>query len=285
MHEIHLMKLAYHTYAFGGRSWLPAWTLEEALRLTAELGFQGLELAACRPHGWPADLGQERRRALRRLAADWGLAFSAICPTAVNHNLASPVPEERQDTVAYIVQCMDLALDLGTSTVIVNGGWTVQPYRREEARRWAIQGLASLAARAEARGAVLALENINSARADVVVTTRDVADVVSEVGSPSLRPMLDLYHLYLEGEEPVEAIEHLGRCPAYVHFSDAKQAGRARVAPGLGELPWTRILSALRSAGYDGWLAYEIWGDDPVVLGRQAMSFLIGQLIAVNGGP
>lgn len=278
------MKLAYHTYAFGGRSWLPAWTLEEALRLTAELGFQGLELAACRPHGWPADLGQQRRQTLRRLAADCGLAFSAICPTAVNHNLASPVPEERQDTVAYIVQCMELALDLGTSTVVVNAGWTVQPYRREETRRWAVEGLASLAARGESRGVVLALENINSARADVVVTSQDLADVVSEVGSPALQPMLDLYHLYLEGENLAEAIGHLGRCPAYVHFSDATRVRRARVAPGLGELPWTSILWALWDAGYDGWLAYEIWGDDPMALGRQAVSFLTGQLIAVSGG-
>lgn len=37
------------------------------------------------------------------------------------------------------------------------------------------------------------------------------------------------------------------------------------------------ILSALEGAKYTGWLAYEIWGDDPFTLGRQAVSFLAGQ--------
>jgi sugar phosphate isomerase/epimerase len=87
------MKIAYHTYAFGGRSWLPAWTIEEALRMTAEAGFDGLELAACRPHGWPADLNPARRRELVQLAATHGLAFSAVCLNQPNHNIASPVPE------------------------------------------------------------------------------------------------------------------------------------------------------------------------------------------------
>jgi hypothetical protein len=38
-----MWKVAFHIYAFGGRYWLPAWTLEEVIRLTAEMGFEGLE--------------------------------------------------------------------------------------------------------------------------------------------------------------------------------------------------------------------------------------------------
>lgn len=271
------MKLAFHTYAFGGRSWLPAWTLDEALRLTAELGFDGLELAARRPHGWPSDLDAARRQAIRRLAADSGLAFSAVCPTAVNHNIASPVAEERKGTVSYFVECLDLALDLGCHTIVVNGGWSVQPHRRDEAWRWATEGLATAAQEAERRDVVLALENINGRRADVVVTSHDVATMVNEVGSPALQPMIDFYHLYLENENPLEAIERLGPHLAYVHFLDARRTDRARVAPGWGEMPLSDILSALRQVGYDGWLGFEIWGDDPLTLGRQAVSFFAEQ--------
>ena len=272
-----MLKLAFHTYAFGGRSWLPAWTLDEALRLTAEMGFDGLELAACRPHGWPSDLDAARRRVIRRLAADSGLAFSAVCPTAVNHNIASPVAEERKDTVSYFVECLDLALDLGCHTIVVNGGWSVQPHGRDEAWRWATEGLATAAQEAERRDVVLALENINSRRADVVVTGHDIAAMVNEVGSPALRPMIDFYHLHLEEENPLEAIERLGPHLAYVHFLDARRTDRARVAPGWGEMPLPDILSALRQVGYDGWLGVEIWGDDPLTLGRQAVSFFAEQ--------
>jgi hypothetical protein len=53
----------------------------------------------------------------------------------------------------------------------LNGGWSVQPHGREEAWRWAAEGLATVACEAERGGAVLALENTNSRRADLVVTS------------------------------------------------------------------------------------------------------------------
>jgi sugar phosphate isomerase/epimerase len=271
------LKLAFHTFAFGGRSWLPAWSLEEAIRLTAEMGFEGLELAACRPHGWPADLDAARRRVIRALAADSGLLFSAICPNSVNHNIASPIEEERAATVNYHIECLDLALDLGCHTVVVNGGWSVQPHGRDEAWRWAIEGLAAVAREAERRGAVLALENINSRRADVAMTSRYVALMVDEVASSALKPMIDFYHLHLEGEDPLEAIERFGADLAHIHFLDARRIDRARVAPGWGEAPLSDILAALGQVGYKGWLSVEIWGDDPLALGRQALSFFAEQ--------
>lgn len=272
-----MMKIAFHTCAFGARSWLPAWTLEEAIRLTAEMGFEGLELAACRPHGWPSDLNAQHRREMRKLAADSSLAFSTVGATSVNHNIASPMAEERRATVRYWVECVHLALDLGCSTVVVAGGWSVRPHGRDEAWRWAREGLAAVAREAEQRGVVLALENINSRRADVVVSSRDVATMIEEVGSPALRPMLDFYHLHLEAEDPFEAIERLGADLADVHFLDARRADRARVVPGLGEMPLPDILLALREVGYDGWLVVEIWGDDPLTLGRQAVRFFAEQ--------
>jgi len=279
-----MMHLAYHTFAFGGRSWLPSWTLDEAMRLTADLGFEGLELAACRPHAWPSDLDAVRRRAMRKLAADWDLAFSAICPNPVNHNVASPAAREREGTVRYLVECLDLAVDLESPIVRVDGGWSVHPHSRDDAWQWAAQGLATAAHQAERRGILLALENINSRRADVVVSSRDVAAMVDEVGSPALRPMIDLYHMYLEGDDPVEAIERLGSHLAYVHFLDARRSDRARVAPGWGEMPLADILSALQRVGYDGWLGVEIWGDDPLALGRQAVRFFAEQQPGQRGG-
>jgi protein FrlC len=267
------MKYAYHTYAFGGRSWLPAWTLEEAVRLTAEMGFDGLELAACRPHGWPWDLDQSRRREIRKLAVNNRLPFSAICPIQINQNIASPVPEERKNSVAYFIECLQLAVDLDCSTVVFGAGWSVNPHGRDESWYWAMEGLATVARDAERLGVVMALENINSRRSDVIVTSHDIEKMVIEVGSPSLQAMIDFYHLYLEGEDLMDAIDRLGPNLVYIHFLDALRESRARVSPGLGEMPLTEILAALDQIGYDGWLSVEIWGDDPIAIGNQAVKF------------
>jgi sugar phosphate isomerase/epimerase len=187
------------------------------------------------------------------------------------------VTEERKSTVGYLVECLDLALDLGCRTIVVNGGWSVQPYGRDEAWRWAAEGLAVVAHEAEHRDVAVALENINSQRADVVVTSRDVTAMVNEVGSLALRPMIDFYHLHLEGKDPLEAIDRFGDGLAYIHFLDARLADRARLAPGWGEMPLPAILAALRQVGYNDWLGYEIWGDDHLTLGRRAVSFFAEQ--------
>jgi protein FrlC len=267
------MRLAYHTYIFGGRSWLPSWTLEEAIRITAGLGFEGLELAACRPHGWPWDLNQARRSEIRRLATNSGLAFSGICPVQVNHNIASPFQEEREATISYLIECLHLASDLDCPTIVCGGGWSVEPHTREEAWEWTVDGLSKIAKEAEHLGVVMALENINSRRADVVVTSFDITEMVENVGSHALKPMIDLYHLYLEGENPLEVINRLGSNLAYVHFLDAIKKNRSRVPPGMGEMPLQEILLGLRDVGYDGWLSVEIWGDDPVAIGSQSVRF------------
>jgi len=282
------MKIAYHTYAFGGRSWMPSWTLEEALRLTSELGFEGIELAAWRPHAWPRDLDAARRHEMRRLAHQYHLEYSAICMVQVNHNIASPDAAERQDTLSYIQDCIDLAADLECRMVVVGGGWSVQPHQRADAWEWAVEGLAQAARYAEKRGVTLAVETINRQRADVIVSTGDVLAMIHAVGSPAMRPMMDFYHLHLEDEDPILAIQRLGKDLAYVHFLDARRANRSRQVLGKGEIPLDLILAALREAGYEGWLCVEIWGDDPVDIGKQTIqyyrSLLEGATLASGGG-
>ena len=278
------MKIAYHSYAFGGRSWMPSWTLEEAMRLTAEIGFDGIELAAWRPHAWPRDLDVARRQEMKDLARQYRLEYSAICMVQVNHNVASPVDAERRDSLVYLRDCIDLAADLECPIVVVGGGWSVQPHPRQAAWEWAGESLSQAARYAQERGITLALENINRQRADVIVSTDDMLEMMRVIGSPSIRPMLDFYHLHLEGEDPLQAIQRLGKDLAYTHFLDAHRANRSRQVLGKGEIPLGDILSALVDVGYNGWLCVEIWGDDPVETGKQTIHHYRDLLESVYSG-
>jgi D-psicose/D-tagatose/L-ribulose 3-epimerase len=239
--------------------------------MTGEIGFQGIELAAWRPHAWPRDLNAARRQELMSLARRYGLEYSAICMVQVNHNLASSVAAERQGSLGYLRDCIDLAVDLECPIVVVGGGWSIQPCSRQAAWDWAAESLVLAARYAEKRGILLALENINRQRADVIVSTADMLSMIREVASPALRPMLDFYHLHLEGEDPLLAVRQMGKDLVYAHFLDARRSNRSRQALGKGELPLALILSALEQAGYDGWLCAELWGDDPVEVGKQTM--------------
>ena len=252
---------------------MPSWTLEEAMRLTAEIGFDGIELAAWRPHAWPRDLDATRRQEMNSLARQYHLAYSAICMVQVNYNIASPIEAERRDSLDYIEECIDLAADLECPTVVVGGGWSVQPHQRLAAWEWAVECLCKAARYAHKRGILLALENINRQRADVVVSIDNMLEMIREIDSPSIRPMLDFYHLHLEGEDPLQAIRRLGKDLTYAHFLDARLANRSRQVLGKGELPLDTILSTLVEVGYNGWLCVEIWGDDPVDIGKQTIHY------------
>jgi D-psicose/D-tagatose/L-ribulose 3-epimerase len=205
------------------------------------------------------------------LARQHGLEYSAICMVQVNHNIASPLAAERQGSLLYLRDCIDLAADLECPVVVAGGGWSVRPHTRPAAWEWAAEVLERASRHAEKRGITLALENINRLRADVIVTIDDMLRMIGEIGSPCLRPMLDFYHLHLEGEDPIEAIRRLGKDLVYAHFLDARLANRSRQTPGGGETPLRDILATLVEVGYDGWLCAEIWGDDPLEIGKQTL--------------
>jgi len=267
------MKIAYHTFAFGGRSWLPSWTLEESLRLTSELGFDGLELGAVRPHGFPDDLSIAQRKQLLRHARAEKVEFAAICPISSNFNVASPIEGERNATNKYIIDCIHLAQDLECRIIRVDGGWSVKPFLPVDGWNWAMEGLSAAAKVAEKNGVTLVLEPVNSQRSDIVTSSYEMERMIQNIDSSALKPMIDLYHLHMENEDPVEVINRLGSTLSHVHFLDARKADRARLVPGKGELDLNAILDALVRINYDRWLSFEFWGKDPIVPGRQTVEF------------
>ncbi|MGH9609915.1 MAG: sugar phosphate isomerase/epimerase family protein, partial [Bryobacteraceae bacterium] len=66
------MKLAFSSNAY------MHFSVEEAIRRVAEIGYQGIEILADVPHAWPVNLLPERRQSLRDALAEHGLAVSNV---------------------------------------------------------------------------------------------------------------------------------------------------------------------------------------------------------------
>ena len=60
------MKLAFSSNAFRN------WSIEETVGILADLGYQGLELMADRPHAWPEDMTPARLESIRKATAKEG---------------------------------------------------------------------------------------------------------------------------------------------------------------------------------------------------------------------
>lgn len=73
------MKISLHAYAFGPHGgWVPTYLVEEAIKRTAKLGYDGIELDAARPHVWPDDINKKHRVAIKKLVKECNLEVPAI---------------------------------------------------------------------------------------------------------------------------------------------------------------------------------------------------------------
>ena len=120
------MKYAFNTWAYSSfPAWLPSYPLDEAVRRIAAIGYDGVEIGCAAPHAWPAYLNKERRKELRNLLEACGLQAVSLLATpggGPGFNPASPLAEERDATVHYYNEVIDLALDLGAEKVLYIAG-------------------------------------------------------------------------------------------------------------------------------------------------------------------
>src|SRR5574340_357772 len=89
------MKVGLYTVSFSG-AWYdgPGLPLGEILELAKDLGYDGVEVGAKRPHGNPMDLDAKVREKVRAQAAKLKLEIPAIGSYT---NFSSPIVERREN--------------------------------------------------------------------------------------------------------------------------------------------------------------------------------------------
>ena len=115
------MKLSLDTIGYGGYftenfEKLP---LEDAVRRAAKYGYDAACIFAHRPLGFPMDFDAERRKKLVDLYKKLDLEMGAIvcCNNFVDSNHVLVFNTEKE--VMYTRQCIDLAVDVGSTIVRV----------------------------------------------------------------------------------------------------------------------------------------------------------------------
>ncbi|MBM9506970.1 TIM barrel protein [Actinacidiphila acididurans] len=123
----------------------------------------------------------------------------------------------------------------------------------------ALENLVRAARAAHEAGAVLLVEALNSAESPQypLLTAQDavaLADRVNEAsGLGNAQFLLDLYHLSMNGADLPSVVSHFTARTGHVQIADNPGRG----APGTGSLPLESLLTALRSAGYQGFVGLE----------------------------
>jgi protein FrlC len=72
------MKLSFNNWVYSSFPvWVPAYTLEETIKRIARIGYDAIEIGAAAPHAYPAYMGKERRKTIKKVLDDNGLAVSS----------------------------------------------------------------------------------------------------------------------------------------------------------------------------------------------------------------
>jgi len=253
----------------------------------AELGYAGLEVA-------PFTLGDDayrmpaaERAALRRAAADAGIAVSGlhwllVAPAGLSITSADRAVWDR--TVEIMRRLIELCAELG-GAYLVHGS----PAQR---RVGAGADRAGAAARGEAAwvavaddaaraGAVYCIEPLAAPEADFVNTLDEAAAIVRRIANPALRTMLDTSAAGLTEKEPVADLVRRWMPTgliAHVQFNDRNRRG-----PGEGADRFAPVVRALRETGYKGWIAMEPFQykpDGPASAAR-AIGYVSGLMEAI----
>ncbi len=295
------MKVGLYTISFAG-VWYdgPALALGKIFKRAKEMGFDGVEIGARRPHASPMDLDEKARARIRAQAGKLGLEIPAV---ASYNNFASPIVEQRENELLMVREQIKLARDLGAPILRVFAAWRGITLRDGQGTyemtgrywddgdadvmgverwRWVRDTLKEAADFAGELGVTLALQNHEPVIRDHV----GMLEFIRVVDSPALKACLDCPLLTSQDDEyVVQAVRDTGALQVHSHYGGEfdEVDGEAVLRAIRFTSPfWRRLanyptfVKALKEIGYEGYLCYEFChpclGEDHELEGLEAVA-------------
>lgn len=253
--------------------------LLDALRLLADLGYEGVAITPDVGQLDPLELDPRLVEDARRWADELGLEVAVetgarfVLDARRKHfpTLLEDDPADRARRVDFLRRCVDLAADLGAEVVSLWAGAAPDGRvgddgRAIDARHDALwgrltDGLRPVLERAAEREVRVAFEPEPGM---FVERPAGYLELVRRLGAEGdgLGLCLDVGHLLVTGDLPVpERIRELAPRLVHVHLDDAAGGVHEHRMFGTGDLDLPGTLSALLEVGYDGMAAVELSRD------------------------
>ena len=254
----------------------------------AKLGYDGLEIAPYTLSEEPHRLGSAQIAAARAAADDAGIAVTGlhwllIKPAGLS--ISSKDENVRKRTIDVMLAFIDQCAELG-GRYLVHGS----PHQRRvdpgETRAAAMararDSFAAVAERAAKAGVVYCIEPLSSEQTPLINTLEEASQMVTAIGSPAVRSMLDCSSAGRMEKEPLNALVERWLPKgviAHVQVNDRNRRG-----PGQGEQRFAPLFASLKKHKYGGDVAVEPFDyvpDGPGAAAR-AIGYIKGILEALE---
>ncbi|MCA8913230.1 MAG: sugar phosphate isomerase/epimerase [Planctomycetes bacterium] len=265
------------------------YSLDDAIDLVADAGYQGMEILLDTPHAFPPDVSDADVKRWREKLEARNLQVSN-CNAFMLYGIegchrpswCEKDPERRKLRVEHTRQCLHLAAKLGAPTISTEPGGPIdEGVTHEQAADWFEEGIRSVLPDAKEAGVRLCIEpepDLLIERAgqyeEFMKRFEGDADAADWLGLN-----FDVGHFYCVGEDPAaNAAKFKGR----IHHIQIEDIAADRVhfhlVPGDGAIDFDEFFNQLRQADYDnGWITVELYTFEhkAVEVAQRAREFLL----------
>lgn len=221
--------------------------LEKNLQRLAKYKYDAVEL-----EGEP-DKEKYEPKKVKKMLQQYGLEVSSIAgmylwKEEIKRDLASSDKKIREQTIAYLIKCIDYAKFISAKLVIVVPAAVSKlapSLSKKEDWKNSVKAVQEVAKYAEKKDILLAIEPINRYETYLVNSVQDALGYAREVNSSHVKVMADTFHMNIEERDIPEAIRIAGNNLINVHIADSN-----RCSVGRGHINFKALIKALKGINY-----------------------------------
>jgi len=250
---------------------------DEFLTWLSKNEIKEIDLTAHVPHIYVDSYGYKDFCDIKTKLMQQGVAVSCITPMPYRFNICADEGSiQKEKTIEYYKQCIDMAKDFGSSYVTITASGACYDYEKERLKANGIDTLKTLADYAGQYGVTLLLGTVlgeecqPNASTPVFVKLYEIKEALDAVNSENLKAYLDTEVISICGETITQWFDLIGKDIALIRLTDGNYNGY-RIW-GMGCLPCKKYLKEIEAAGYKGKFSLNIPGERYAEEPAKAMS-------------
>lgn len=224
------------------------------IKKVANLGFDILEISTA----YMLEMSKDKLDEIKKTAEENKIELTYCIGFSNDKDMASENASVRQNGIEYAKRTLEMIRCMGGKvfgginysswpSTLNEGIIDKRPYIERS-----INSIKQVIKSAEDYGVTYCIEVVNRFEQFLLNTAAEGVAYVSEVGSPNLKLLLDVFHMNIEEDSIGEAIITAGDKLGHLHIGECN-----RKTPGKGHMPWDEIADALKKIGYDGRIVME----------------------------
>ncbi|MBD0359244.1 MAG: sugar phosphate isomerase/epimerase, partial [Nitrososphaeraceae archaeon] len=259
------------------------YSLEEAIRMIAEIGYEGIELLCDSPHAYPPTFQEKQIKSFKDQIAKFKLqisnlnAFTLNSITDVYHpSWIENDKELRELRIMHTINCIKLAKKIGAKNLSTEPGGPINERKRDVKylEKLFMEGLNRISPIAEEENVKILIEP----EPDLLLeNSNQFLNFIKNLNTNHIRLNFDIGHFFCVGEDPAKIIYKLCEYIEHFHLADiASNRIHNHLIPGEGSINFREVLKTIETIGFKGFVTVELYPyqDNPKEAAKRAYEYL-----------